>query len=503
MAEHPKTAAARGASEHASRRLIEYLATLAGQTPAEVGSRIVSFIQDTGPFTRVLYAGPEGDVLACSKGEIGVRAELRPRVRQVAEAFKASSAPERTLWAEKHGASVMLAGADPSGKIDPALAGDPSPEVHRAVQNYVNSISPVLGVLPLRFENAPLGYLLVELGQTPRPEDGVGERLHAIAQSSIRALNVAHTKFQAPAPVRKAKAMGRLATILALVALVFLIPVPFEMPAEGDLQAEQKTELSHGFTTGSSLAEVVEVKCTYLQRVEKGQVLFRLRSGELSRQIADVRSQLEAKEGEKYQLTLGVLTDKGDLTDIVRTHNKAKAVALANEVSQKRSELDSLLKMEESLIIRAPLDGILIEPREPEKLIGRSLRSTDKVATVADPAATWSVQLWMDEPEYRHVRAAKDKRGENLAVRFSLGSDPNTSYSGRIRHVDPILQLKPDDKSGIKKLHIKVDIDPGSSPPPEVGATVRGKVDAGTTSLGYWAFWRILDKGRQQLPWLN
>jgi putative peptide zinc metalloprotease protein len=154
-----------------------------------------------------------------------------------------------------------------------------------------------------------------------------------------------------------------LAAAAAAVVLIGLIPAPMSLFATGVTEPVRQTTI-HPYVAGI----VERVVARDGQWLKQGDVILMCRDHELEAQIAETQANLESK---KAEWRAAVVQDQSE---------RQKALV---DIAQLNTRLAQLKERQGALTIRAPQDGVLIAPHI-EDTLGRYLKQTDEVATVAD-----------------------------------------------------------------------------------------------------------------------
>lgn len=487
---------------------VEFLSTLNSLDPRTIAKAIVKHTKGLTSADRVTLLGTDGRLLATTDANADDGSAAEPTFKELVDAviehgggIYCSFDPDGTRWfgVAKFGELVEL----DSGEIDASLEAP-----FRTI--YGQSGSAMMGAVVLADEHKPVALMLVEQYKNPTPRPFLGEKVDLTVHQVAGRLHAAQKHASMPlvtAQKKLAQAKGkssvfgnlvRFAILATVLIAPFFIPMDLNMEGEGTLDPEYRFEAVHGYANG--LAECMEVHVRHGQEVKAGDVLFKLRSQELERQIADVQSQVAAKEGEERELRTALREDRGELSESNRAKSIARIQTLRNELAGKRKELATLASMRDSMVVRAKTDGVVVKPKDFNDYPGRAFGPKDPLATIVDPNKEWLVLLWLTQDQMTHIREAQERDGTHeLPVKFYLGTDPKVHYTGKIREIDSVMEVRPNDKDQKPRILIKVAVDKSQLRYPEAGATVTGLVQCGQSNLYYWALWKTWNKVSEAL----
>ena len=399
------------------------------------------------------------------------------------------------------------------------------PQVEEALDAYVDeSYAKNVIVLPLRkpglsnaalvrsqnadligerqVEREILGALIVEQIETDLPREILEPRIDLVYEHSARALSNAldhHSVFLMPVwraigkssllvrgrNLPRALTIGGL--ILAAILALFLIRTDFDLKATGSLQPVNRWEVF--FDSDGTIKEVL-VKGDDV--VKQGQPLILLENHELEQKWLEVRGQIS----ETAKRLSAVRDQKND----PREMTKAQAAQVAGEYVQlleraKNLEAQSAMleKKRESLVVRAPHDGVVLLPWDAQQsLIRRPVMTGQRVLTIADTSGPWELELAMPERRMGHVnKEVLKQESVNLPVSYISAGDPRSPKSGTIREIYGITQVRSEEGPTVKML---VDIDTKElSDRTSPGTTVTAKVKCGRCSVAYAWFHEALE----------
>lgn len=363
-------------------------------------------------------------------------------------------------------------------------------------------------------EKVPFGCLVAEqIGDEMAPTDAQA-RTEVVARHASTALwNASETDKIFLRPMLKAmgspwrffrgRTLAKIAAALALLVTVILIMafVPWRLTIQG---------------TGSLLPEsrrivyapwqgtIVKVNVAHGDAVKKGDLLIQLENKELQKELQKVREQLVAAQDRLVFLG-------GQLSRVSKPEEKSQ---IFGELSEQKIKKESAEEQEKILLeqialleVRAPIDGILTSPFEPQKeLTGRPVEIGTEVVQIAATAGDWIELVEVADDDMGPVLASQAKLeadiaagkkppGSRLGAYFVTATDPEHRYHGYVKRI----ASKAETVEGKHVVKVEVVF------PPEVredflrrnhelrpGAEVRARIECGQARLAYVLFRDVL-----------
>jgi putative peptide zinc metalloprotease protein len=265
------------------------------------------------------------------------------------------------------------------------------------------------------------------------------------------------------------------AAAAAVLALLFVVPVPFATVAQGVVwlpeQARVRAETG-GF--------VVEVLATDGQTVRPGDPLVRLSDPELVAREAASRARVAGLEIE-YTQAMGADTPKSQ--------------SLKEELAAQRADLEEMRRRLSSLLVTAKVEGTLVMPR-PQDLPGSYLSKGTVLAHVLRPEDI-SVKVVVPQADAGLIRsgtedvevALSDRRGELVSAKLTGEVPAATAILPTAALGDRAggpVATDPTDKDGTRTLEpvFLFDVRLASKQVERVGSRVWVRFDHGARPLG-------------------
>jgi multidrug efflux pump subunit AcrA (membrane-fusion protein) len=232
--------------------------------------------------------------------------------------------------------------------------------------------------------------------------------------------------------------------------------------------------------------------------VKTGEPLVALRNTDLEVQIQDVLGQLQAAQEQLLSTADAMVKANSNPAatqdELIKLGGEKRELNV--RINSLKKQLDLLHEKKDRLVIRSPIDGIVLLSWDVERsLLNRTVETGQILMSVADPDGKWELELFMAErrtgkvDEYRNVTRDKDPNND-LKVTYILATDPKTNRYGHVKHVERITQMH--DEEG-HTVRILVDIDEKDIANRRPGSAVTGKVLCGRRAIGYCWFHEAIE----------
>jgi multidrug resistance efflux pump len=373
-------------------------------------------------------------------------------------------------------------------------------------------------------EKVPFGCLVAEqIGDELAPTD-MHARTEVVARHSSTALWNAqehHKIFLKPvlkamgSPWRmfRGRTLAKIAAVLAAVVVLVLamafVPCELMIEGHGSLLPEERCKI---YTPPVLGARVREVLADHGDHVKKGDVLLRLESPELDKELRALqldqgKAETQASYLEKQlQRATKSQASAGDL-DPNQLRGQLYEARLTSKNARERIEI--IEEQRDSMTIHSPQDGIITTWEAKKNLLGRPMDVGSELLQIASTEGEWLLEVEVPDDDMAPILAAKrrleediktgrKKEGEPLKADFVTMTDPEHRYHGYVRKVAPSAENVAESEQYKNRHVVKVTI--GFSDDVRIdylkrngiaemrpGAEVRARVDCGGTNLAYWA----------------
>jgi membrane fusion protein, heavy metal efflux system len=230
------------------------------------------------------------------------------------------------------------------------------------------------------------------------------------------------------------------------------IPEYLDLPAH--IEADP-TRVVHVFAPAGG--RIVEMKVRPWDRVEKGQTLAVLESGELARAVADYHKAVaDSQVKQKALVRAQDLLDHGSISG--KDYEQAQG-----DAQQSRAEVEAVREQVQvfgmdpdhastELLVRAPRAGIILDIGAAPGEFSQALTAPAPLATVADLTSVWALGDIYEQD------LSATKLGEEAQV--TLNAYPNQHWTGRVSVVSGAVD------AATRTLHVRVVL-------PNAGAQIK------------------------------
>ncbi len=372
-------------------------------------------------------------------------------------------------------------------------------------------------------EKVPFGCLVAEqIGDELAPTD-MHARTEVVSRHASTALWNAqehHKIFMKPvlkamgSPWRMfrgrtlAKIGAVLAAVLLLVLVMAFVPCPLTIEGHGSLLPEERCKVYAPPVLG---AKVREVLVDHGDRVKKGDVLLRLESPELEKELhglqLDEQKALTQQEYLKHQALKATKTQaQGGDMDFYQLQGQLSEARLTSKNARER--IDIIEEQRESMVIRSPQDGVVTTWEAKKNLLGRPVDVGTELLQIASTEGEWSLNVEVPDDDMAPILAAqrklkedieagRKKEGEPLKAYFVTMTEPEHLYNGFVRRIAPSAENVAESEQYKNRHVVKVTV--GFEEDVRLdyltrnhikemrpGAEVRARVDCGQTNLAYY-----------------
>ncbi len=305
-------------------------------------------------------------------------------------------------------------------------------------------------------------------------------------------------------------------TVLACIALItlamILVPWDYRVTGEGALMPVTQRQVFAPWD-----AEVEEVLISGGEAVTAGTPLLRLISKDLEAEEIRLRTLLQEK-----RTSLRALRSARESS--LKANKREEALEIEGryaenlvEIRHLEDQLQIVDKRLESLLVKAPIDGVVATFQVKQLLQQRPVNRGDLLVEVMDPTGDWQLELKVEDRRMGHLLAAQ---GENpqLPVEYILATDPEISFAGFVKQVGTRAHAVAEKGNQVdirvalggpapgladtaSADSLPVPVPPEKLPPLRIGAEVRAKINCGPKPLGYVLFGDVIDYLRKTL-WL-
>jgi len=405
-----------------------------------------------------------------------------------------------------------------------------APDLRDALEMYVDESGSKVVVVTLLHkpeteqgseskEKVPFGCLVAEqIGDELAPTD-MHARTEVVSRHASSALWNAqehHKIFLKPvlkalgSPWRMfrgrtlAKIGAVVAGVLALIAAMAFIPCTLSIEGHGSLLPEERHKIY------APLAGIVtEVAVDHDQRVHKGEIVLKLDSKELQKELRGLIAEKQKAESQAASLDLQAQKLKAgqDEQEVLQIQAQRAEARITAKSSKERIEI--VEEQIELMNVRSPQDGKITTWEARKTLMGRPVEIGTELLQVAATEGDWVCEVEVPDDDMGPILAAQSrletdikegrkKAGTTLAAYFVTMTDPGHRYEGYVVRIAPGAEEKSEESDQYKYRHI-VKVMVGFSEAVQKdymarndikemrpGAEVKARVDCGKTNLAYY-----------------
>jgi multidrug resistance efflux pump len=300
-----------------------------------------------------------------------------------------------------------------------------------------------------------------------------------------------------------AKIAAVLGAILVFILCMAFIPCTLTIEGHGSLLPEARNKI-YAPVPGV----VTEVPLDHDERVHKGDIVVKLDSKELQKELNGLIGEKQKAEHQALSLDLqrSKLRSGQDDQELLQIEaQRAEAVITARFVKQRMEIVEEQI---ESMNIRSPIDGIITTWEARKNLMGRPVEIGTELLQVAATDGDWILEVEVPDDDMgpvllaqskleRDIREGRKKAGTTLPAYFLAMTDPEHRYEGYVIRVAPSAETMAESEQYKNRHIVKVLV--GFSEAVRLdymarnnikemhpGAEVRARVDCGRTNLAYY-----------------
>jgi len=389
-----------------------------------------------------------------------------------------------------------------------------APDIRDALELYVDESGSKAVIVTLLYkpesdtskEKVPFGCLISEqIGDEVAPTD-MHARTEVVSRHASTALwnsQEHHRIFLMPllkmigSPWRffrgrtLAKIVGVLLAIVVVIGILTFVPWKLTIEGRGQLLPEKRRN-----TYAPIASIVVDLPVDHGKMVKEGDVIAKLDSPELQKELKRLIAEMQASQTQVSYLTMQV--------------NKAlkedEKYQLSGQLSEARikakgsqEQIDIIQEQMESMIIRAPLSGVVTTWEAKKNLLGRPVEIGQELLAVAAIDGEWELEVEVPDDDMGPVLEAKSKldaaikRGDEkvdakLQAYFVTATDPEHRYPGYVQRISAKAELV--EQKHVVKVTVKFSDDVRNdflkrNQALRPGAEVRARIDCGKARLAY------------------
>jgi hypothetical protein len=284
------------------------------------------------------------------------------------------------------------------------------------------------------------------------------------------------------------------AVLLAIIAVICILAfVPWKLTVEGRGQLLPETRRN---TYAPVAGIVVDLPVDHGKSVKKGDVIAKLDSPELQKEMKRLVAEMQAAQTQVSYLT--IQTNKA-LRDDEKYQLSGQLSEARIKAKSSQEQIDIIQEQLESMIIHAPLSGIITTWEAKKNLLGRPVEIGTELLAVAAIEGEWELEVEVPDDDMGPVLEAKSKldaaikrgdkpAGSKLQGYFVTATDPEHRYAGYVERISSKAELV--EQKHVVKVTVKFSDDVRDdflkrNQALRPGAEVRARIDCGKARLAY------------------
>ncbi len=307
---------------------------------------------------------------------------------------------------------------------------------------------------PAHKEKVPFGCLVAEqIGDEMAPTDAHA-RTEVVSRHASTALWNAqeHDKiFMLPllkvmgSPWRffrgrtLAKILGVLGAIIGIILILTFVPWKLTIEGRGSLLPTERR-----ITYAPVAGNVVEVPVEHGQHVKKGDLLAKLDSPELQKERKRLYAESQAALAQKSYLAIQARKASESGNDVEYNSLQGQLQEAKIKAKSAQDQIEIIDEQLDSMVIRAPVEGILTTWEIKKNLLGRPVEIGTELIAVADLSSDWELEVDVPDDDMgpilraqsrldKEIAAGKKKPGTTLSAYFVTATDPEHRYMGFVK----------------------------------------------------------------------
>jgi multidrug efflux pump subunit AcrA (membrane-fusion protein) len=300
-----------------------------------------------------------------------------------------------------------------------------------------------------------------------------------------------------------AKIGAVLAGVLVFIAAMAFIPCTLSIEGHGSLLPEERQKVY------APVAGIVgEVLVDHDARVKKGDILAKLESYELQKELKGVMAEMHKAESQKLSLSAQSEKLNSSQDDQERLQIQAQRAEAVITAKSARERIEIINEQLESMNIRSPQEGIITTWEARKNLMGRPVEIGTELLQVAGEDGDWILEVEVPDDDMGPVLAAQSKleedikegrkkAGSTLPAYFVTMTDPEHRYEGYVVRIAPGAETMAESEQYKNRHIVKVTIGFNETVRQDYlvrnqvkvmrpGAEVRARVNCGPTNLAYY-----------------
>ena len=283
-----------------------------------------------------------------------------------------------------------------------------------------------------------------------------------------------------------------LATLLALVAALTLIPAEFTVTGPATLWPALRREVF-----ASETAIIDQILVAHGDTVSANQPLIVLRDPELEaespRILGEIATVSERLKGVQSARLTGGNTPDAAARSRQLTVDEEELKERLRTLELQRAELE---ERQAALTLRSPIAGQVLTWDVAQQLSARPVERGQSLLTIGETSGPWIVEIQVADKEIGHLLRAQQILKPDLDVDFLVAAEPGKICHGTIESRSMTAES---DDTARSRVRVVVAFDRNQIDQPRPGATALPRIHCGKRSLGYVWLHDLIDAIRTRL----
>ena len=269
---------------------------------------------------------------------------------------------------------------------------------------------------------------------------------------------------------------------IALIALgLIFVPMELQLEAEGKLEPQARRDVFAPID-----GEVIEVLADHSSVVKAGDPLIRLRNRQIEMEMTELLGQIQTTTAE-FNRVRGILTAARRTLELNEQRQlQGEEREFEVRLAALREKLQLQTERAEQLIIRAPIDGIVMSWDVEKTLRSRPVMTGQVLLEIADLSQPLYLELQMPDKRMGHLdRRIRELDQPTLPVRYVLATHPDEPMQAELPRQEVQLRAQVDPEHGSTvKMRAIPDREQLEQKSPRPGAKVIANVQCGKRAAG-------------------
>lgn len=276
----------------------------------------------------------------------------------------------------------------------------------------------------------------------------------------------------------------RLLWIALIAGALCGLTAPFPMSIESKAILEP---VSRRLIHASADGFVAELLVDDGDQVVAQQELARLRSPGLDLQIEEAMGRLRAIAEKRNGLKVAINQLSPNAQDSLanQTRLSTELLMLDSNETQAREMLAFYQAEKSRLILKSPIDGIIVAKQLKQELENRPIRRGDPILQVVDLSGDWQLRIQVADRDTEYVgRHYSERVGEPLEkeIQYTFDSLPSQQFIAKVKDISRVIENR-DGTGGFQEVLANVIREDASKA--HMGATARVRFNCGKEPFGY------------------